>query len=66
MKLLTVIPILTLLIFFVAETATFAKDEAPVEVTMKGGDSPPARAYAKYYRALMAGGVSKVNKVRCS
>ena len=40
-----------------------SKEEAPVEVTLKGDDSPPAIAYANYYRALMAGDVSEVKKL---
>lgn len=39
------------------------KQEAPVEVTIKGDDSPPAKAYAEYYRALMAGDIPAVKKL---
>ena len=39
------------------------KDEAPIEVTVKGDDSPPAKVYAAYYKALMAGDISEVKRL---
>jgi len=39
------------------------KQETPVEVTIKGDDSPPAKAYAQYYRALMSGDIATVKKI---
>ncbi|HSC33697.1 MAG TPA: hypothetical protein VLG45_00340 [Thermodesulfobacteriota bacterium] len=39
------------------------KQETPVEVTIKGDDSPPAKAYAEYYRALMSGDIPTVKKL---
>ena len=36
------------------------KEETAIEVSIKGDDSPPAAAYASYYRALMDGDISKV------
>lgn len=39
------------------------EEEVPIEVTIKGDDSPPAIAYANYYKALMAGDVAELKKL---